>query len=97
MPYIKQDRRNIIIGDYGVGDVPANAGELNFQLTIAVTDYLLTHGLKYSTCNDIVGALEGAKAEFQRRVVAPYETKKCLENGDVYPSVDFLLTLEKAK
>jgi hypothetical protein len=35
--------------------------------------------------NDVVGALDGAKAEFQRRVVAPYEDKKIRENGDVYP------------
>jgi hypothetical protein len=34
--------------------------------------------------NDVVGALEGAKAEFQRIVVAPYEDKKMAENGDVY-------------
>jgi len=31
-----------------------------------------------------MGALEGAKLEFYRRVVVPYEEKKMKENGDVY-------------
>ena len=31
-----------------------------------------------------IGALEAAKLEFYRRVVAPYEDQKMLDNGDVY-------------
>ena len=46
--------------------------------------YLEAKGESYKTINDIVGALEGAKAEFQRRIVAPYEDKKRQINGDVY-------------
>lgn len=38
----------------------------------------------YQGINDIIGALEGAKAEFQRRKVADYEDTKIAENGDVY-------------
>lgn len=30
------------------------------------------------------GAIEAAKLEFYRRVVAPYEDQKLLDNGDVY-------------
>ena len=60
------------------------AGELNYQLTILIDKFLLTNGKNYQTMNDIVGALEGAKAEFQRRVVAPYEDQKIDENGDAY-------------
>ena len=41
-------------------------------------------GNSYATINDIIGALEGAKMEFYRRVVAPYEDEKIKENGDVY-------------
>ena len=59
-------------------------GELNFQLTRIVMDYLRASGRCYATMNDIVGALECAKAEFIRRVVAPYEDAKCAEHGDVY-------------
>ena len=63
---------------------PETAGELNFQITTMIQDYVHRNGLMYQTLNDVVGALEGAKAEFQRRVVAPYEDMKIQHNGDVY-------------
>ena len=34
--------------------------------------------------NAIIGALECAKLELYRRVAAPYEDDKIIENGDVY-------------
>ena len=37
--------------------------------------------------DDVLGALEGAKLEFVRRVVVPYEERKMKENGDVYEQV----------
>lgn len=83
MPYIKQNRREDITGIRQ--DLPENAGELNYLVTTAIIDYLITHGLKYQTLNDIVGALDEAKDEFKRRVVYPYEKIKRIENGDVYP------------
>jgi hypothetical protein len=46
--------------------------------------YANVQGLKYKTINDILGALEGAKMEFYRRVVVKYEDSKREENGDVY-------------
>lgn len=64
--------------------IPDAPGELNYVFTKTLLDYLKEKGLSYQTINDIVGALEGAKAEFQRRVVAPYEDTKIQENGDVY-------------
>ena len=60
------------------------SGELNYQFTQIIKSYLDAHGLCYQTCNDIIGALEGCKLEFYRRVVAPYENDKCQTNGDVY-------------
>lgn len=65
--------------------MPQNAGELNYMLSMVVRGYIHQHGLNYQSINDAVGALEGAKAEFQRRVVAPYEDTKITENGDIYP------------
>lgn len=61
-----------------------NAGELNFVLTTIIRDYFERNGGRYQQINDIVGALEGAKLEFYRRVAAPYEDTKIVENGDVY-------------
>ena len=80
MPYISQEeRRDLFAG----GDI-LTAGQLNYQITVLVVEYLRTNKLNYQTINDIVGALEGAKAEFQRRVVNPYEKDKIETNGDVY-------------
>ena len=77
MPYIPTEKRAHALVH------PDSSGELNFALTTLVHHYLHGHGLSYTTLNDIVGALECCKAEFQRRVVAPYEGRKIVENGDV--------------
>jgi len=79
MPYILKERRNAVLRDG-----PDNSGELNYALTLVIRSYLQRHGKRYATMNDIVGALDSCKAEFQRRVVAPYEDTKIKENGDCY-------------
>jgi hypothetical protein len=82
MPYIKQvDRVELLnFPDRTI----ANAGELNFLITCLLTAYLRANGERYQTYNDCVGALEGAKMELYRQVIAPYEDTKLKENGDVY-------------
>jgi len=59
-------------------------GELNYLVSQLCRNYIDTKTLSYQTINDIVGALEGAKMEFYRRVATPYEQQKCFDNGDVY-------------
>lgn len=81
MPYIKQSDRDAIHDGGRIAETP---GELNYMLTLMAKLYLQKHGMSYTTINDIMGAFEGAKAEFYRRVAAPYEDKKIKENGDVY-------------
>jgi hypothetical protein len=84
MPYIDEaKRKSLRVGR----SAPGTAGELNYLITCRISEYVgkYRNGLSYQTLNDVVGALESAKAEFQRRVVAPYEDKKIRENGDVYP------------
>lgn len=81
MPYITQGRRAEL--DRGF-DEPRTAGELNYVLTREIRNYWGRSVKNYQIINDIIGALEGAKAEFQRRIVVPYEDIKILENGDVY-------------
>jgi hypothetical protein len=81
MPYIKSD-------DYGCTprfDRPAaNVGELTFQVTCVVQQYLIEHGLEYQRIAEITGALAQAQRDFDERVVVPYEHLKCLANGDVW-------------
>jgi hypothetical protein len=81
LPYIPQKRRDEIGFD---GSPPVTPGELNYVFTIEAIDYLDRQGLSYQTINDVLGALEGAKLEFYRRVAAPFEDAKCVQNGDVY-------------
>lgn len=78
MPYIKQEERPFAFDE---GTTP---GELNYSFSCMAQAYINRKGLSYQTINDIVGALEGAKLEFYRRVAVPYEDKKIVENGDVY-------------
>ena len=59
-------------------------GELNYLFTILSIQYVKRKGKSYTHMNDVIGALEGAKLEFYRRMVAPYEDEKIEENGDVY-------------
>jgi hypothetical protein len=82
MPYIKQEDREYL-KPYSEA-TPLMPGALNFQITSLVNAYVKAKGLSYQTINDIVGALEGAKLEFVRRIVNSYEDKKLAENGDVY-------------
>ena len=65
---------------------PETPGELNYFLTTEAARYLERRGLSYATLNEVVGALECCKLEMYRRVFAPYEDKKMLENGDAYPA-----------
>lgn len=86
MPYIKRESRKEFDNNrvsYLVR-IPSHAGELNYALTLLCKEYLENKKKSYQTINDIIGALEGAKMEFYRRIVVPYEDTKILDNGDVY-------------
>ena len=80
MPYIDQHSREELDG----GLEAFTPGHLNYQITKLLVAYWNTQGHRYQTINDILGALEGAKQEFYRRVAVPYEETKRTANGDVY-------------
>jgi hypothetical protein len=91
MPYLTKDdkisvekRKNTESTLFHFGESLKSAGELNYSVTQIIRGFYSANGGRYQQINDIVGALESAKAEFQRRIVGPYETKKAKENGDVY-------------
>lgn len=77
MPYIKESIRL---------NAPSTRtdGELNYAITCLINGYIEEHGKGYSTLNSAIGVLECAKLELYRRIVAPYEDTKIIENGDVY-------------
>ena len=82
MPYIPHNRRYAV---HIAGDA-RTAGELNYAITQVLVDYVRIEAgpISYAVLNDCLGALEGAKLEFYRRVVVPYEQEKMKTNGDVY-------------
>lgn len=81
MPYVAPIYRKLLLGRQLA---MMNPGDLNYVITSALNEYVGVHKLSYHTINDCLGALEGAKLEFYRRVAASYEDKKLAENGDVY-------------
>ncbi len=81
MPYVSQESRarlNILRPP-----VMLTPGELNYCITQLVLAFLQAEPT-YAEMNAAIGALECAKLELYRRMVAPYEDKKCVENGEVY-------------
>jgi len=84
MPYIKQERREALA--WTDSEFPATPGELAYIITRTLIEYAALNcpTENFQCITDLLGALEAAKLEFYRRVVAPYEDKKREENGDVY-------------
>lgn len=80
MPYVKAELRPGL----EAGQPIQTAGNLNFLITTLLKRYWINSPQNYQAINDIVGAVEGAKLEFVRRIVNPYEDAKIKENGDVY-------------
>ena len=93
MPYIQKHVRfyydreiDELLKSFTDGQYP-HPGDLNYILTRIIKGYYKANGNEngaYQSINDILGALEGAKMEFYRRVVVPYEDGKIKQNGDVY-------------
>jgi len=84
MPYIKMEDRLRV--DEGLQDgefITTNGGELNYVMSLVISEHLADNGLSYAVISDILGAIEGAKFEFLRRIVGPYEDQKIAENGDL--------------
>lgn len=80
MPYISKERRNEVMDTLA----PLTSGELNYAITMLCQFYLENEGYRYTTYNEVIGALECAKLEMYRRQIAPYEDEKMKESGDVY-------------
>lgn len=80
MPYIIPVNRSVMTPKNLPIGLP---GDLNFAITKLIDQYL-QDDLNYSGINTVIGVLECAKLELYRRVAAPYEDKKCADNGDVY-------------
>lgn len=97
MPYILNSRRDILnpaiaelivaLRGLEADDFDgrnSTAGNLNYIITSLISD--IYTGKTYDEINTAVGILESVKAEYNRRIAAPYENQKCYDNSDVYPT-----------
>ena len=84
MPYVDSQAREKL--QVSTLRCALTTGGLTYQLTQIVSGYVARQGLGFDALSEAVAALECAKLELYRRIVAPYEDVKCAENGDVYAS-----------
>lgn len=87
MPYVNKNSRafldyiiNDLIGAFNQHGISRD-GSLNYVISSVINNLYDTN---YTDLNAAIGVLECAKMELYRRVVAPYEDTKIIENGDVY-------------
>lgn len=83
MPYLDKAVR----ASLDDGRKATKGGELNYQVSKLLNDFVAMKGLSYATVNEFIGALECAKLEAYRRLAAPYEDQKARDNGEVYTSL----------
>ena len=85
MPYIYDKPRREVLA---CGEaLPQDEAELNFMICFLADGFLASKGLTYANINKVIGAIECAKLEITRRIIAPYEDSKIAENGDVFRQV----------
>ena len=88
MPYIAEELRDLFDEPIealalSLAAVPEDKlmGCVNYVITALLAE--LPNG-NYDSMNKIIGVLECAKLEYYRRIMAPYETRKMADHGDVY-------------
>lgn len=82
MPYIKQRSRpamDKIVDEMARGSVTAD-GDLNYILFAFCKRHVKP---SYNNYKNFLGELNEAAEEIRRRLLAPYEDQKIVENGDV--------------
>ena len=91
MPYIKQEYRNALHDSLDeLSDVIDSLHRYQLQHRDGLLNYTITRLIKdlypaatYHDYNEVIGMLECCKLEMYRKMVAPYEDVKELENGSV--------------
>jgi len=84
MPYISKELRQYI--DNGTLE-PRVPGTLSYAITRLLLNYWEKSSQDYGVLAEISGVMTETLAEFRRRVIQPYEDKKCWDNGDIFEDV----------
>lgn len=91
MPYVSPEARRELEDRYA-----ESVGELTYALTVVVDTYAGS-APDYQRLAECMAALECAKHELYRRVIAPYEDQKRDLNGDAYRLRRPIGHMERAK
>jgi hypothetical protein len=90
MPHVTPEQRELL----DRGGMAVSIGELTYQITAVCNEWLRPinpeeRGFErgFSDYATIITALECAKLEFYRLIVAPYEDKAVERNGSAYDSL----------
>jgi hypothetical protein len=82
VPYIKQEERkkfDKIVQMMHEANIVAN-GDLNYLLYAYCKRHISP---SYNNYKNFIGELNQCATEIERRILAPYEDEKIIENGDV--------------
>ena len=84
MPYLKEDDQVFFDANLQQLLEEINTpGDLNFIICTLTRKLARKLGDNYAAHNAALGAIECAKLEYYRRIIAPYEDIKIKENGDI--------------
>lgn len=84
MPYIIQQRRKALNRSIKPLAISVETdGDLNYAITSLVVAFIKKNGISYSVLARVIGTLTLVTHELQRRLIAPYEDHKIVENGDI--------------
>ncbi len=88
MPYIKKEDRAVYqdsinrLAEAVPDDRTARPGHMNYIVSLLI-ERVYGPQMRYCDHNEVLGFLEGIKAEFYRRKTAPYEDEKIVSEGDL--------------
>ena len=80
MPYIKQINKEALVAGASI----TGPGELTYMIQQLLRRYWKNSPQNYETIAQILGSIQGARFDFEQRIVKDYERLKCEANGDVW-------------
>lgn len=85
MPYIeKKDRNRFDFLVLELAKLVSNKGELNYVISELVGQWIIANKLySYTGISNAISAVHDAELELNRRILAPYEMGKIIENEDL--------------
>lgn len=85
MPYTKEERRVLQYEPIRLlSRFIDDKGDLNHAICELTAMLMLkTGGMSYTNVSNWIDGVDGARKEMERRLLAPYEDVKIIENGDV--------------